>query len=65
MPLSEKVRKGLTAIMSSKFYMKIYVKGNRCLVPSNKFFRKAQFCSVVVITFASHAKGPRFEPGQN
>ena len=24
-----------------------------------------QFCSVVVITFASHAKGPRFEPGQN
>ena len=26
---------------------------------------KAQFCSVVVITFASHAKGPRFEPGQN
>ena len=25
----------------------------------------AQFCSVVVITFASHAKGPRFEPGQN
>ena len=23
-----------------------------------------QFCSVVVITFASHAKGPRFEPGR-
>ena len=22
------------------------------------------FCSVVVITFASHAKGPRFETGQ-
>ena len=24
-----------------------------------------QFCSVVVITFASHAEGLRFEPGQN
>ena len=38
MPLSEKVRIGLTTIMSNKFYMKIYVKGNRFLVPSNKFF---------------------------
>ena len=28
------------------------------------FFDMAQFCSVVVITFASHAKGPRFEPGR-
>ena len=24
----------------------------------------SRFCSVVVITFASHAKGPRFETGQ-
>ena len=29
------------------------------------FFDMAQFCSVVVITFALHAKGRRFEPGWN
>lgn len=29
-----------------------------------KIYREHRSCSVVVITLASHARGPRFEPGQ-
>ena len=35
------------------------------VIPSKRNWNGAQFCSVVVITLASHARGPRFEPGQN
>ena len=64
MALKEEFGKVPLTIMGSIFYMNCVMR-TRCPVPSNKFFVMAQFCSVVVITFASHAKGPRFEPGQN